>query len=467
MTTFQGITVLFSTLQDAVGLGVVKPSVDWRYISAHVIYPQLNGAETALNEVSEICAGECFSRIGARTSRSFFWHPAKFAGAQSESEEPGEWIDAVYSTTKGCVHSWASGHQSIVHRLSGGLDSCVVLACLGDVPHRPRLAALNCYTDAAAGDERTYARDAAARSRCRFVEQRIGDGVDMRRILELRPAARPGYYLTSLQAAGTESALAREVSATALFGGGWGDQLFFRSRNDYAAMDYLNRHGVSGRWLSVVRDVAQLSRSTVWRVLGRTLANTLRHSTWNPLPGEPPQNTLVEGGIYREFHKPECVLHPWFRDASHLPWGKLWHILLLAAPADFQRPLPDDDDPESIEPLRSQPLIELCLRIPTYVMTWGAGDRLIERMAFRRELPERVLQRLSKGFVDEGLQIMVRQNAGFVRELLLDGLLVRERILDRRKLERMLGEDALRNGRVSAELFAHISTEAWLSRVTS
>jgi asparagine synthase (glutamine-hydrolysing) len=107
--------------------------------------------------------------------------------------------------------------------------------------------------------------------------------------------------------------------------------------------------------------------------------------------------------------------------------------------------------------------MELCLGIPTYVMTRGAGDRLIERTAFERDLPALIVQRLSKGFVDEGFQGVIRHNAHFVRELLLDGMLVREKILDRSKLERCLSDGFLRGGPPRSELFAHVCTEAWLN----
>jgi hypothetical protein len=96
-------------------------------------------------------------------------------------------------------------------------------------------------------------------------------------------------------------------------------------------------------------------------------------------------------------------------------------------------------------------------------MTQGGGDRLPVRTAFESELPALVVRRLSKGFVDEGFQAVVRQNAGFVRELLLEGMLVKKNILDRRKLEQSLSNEFLRGGPPPSELFAHICTEAWLT----
>ena len=466
VTKFEGLTVVFSHAQDALRLGVLKPSVNWRYIAAHVSQPQINGRETAVNGISELCAGECLCWSEGGTSRSFLWHPARFARNGPGLEEPGQWIEELHTTLRHCVHSWASRHSSILHRLSGGLDSSVVLSCLRSAPDRPRLTAVNCFSRDCVGDERAYARAAAAHAQCPLVELGVEPGLDLRDILRVERSVRPGHYFGGLQTGPHESRLAKELEATAIFGGGWGDQLFYRTRNEGSAMDYIAAHGWSGEWLAAVRDAAELSRTTVWRVLGKVFRDgrwprSVRRP-WTAFSGDPRQDTFVRPGSDGDLWGAGVFQHPWFEEAAGLPPGKLSHILLLSAPADFRRPVAADDDPEPVEPLRSQPLMELCLRIPTYVMARGAGDRLLVRSAFESELPALVVRRLSKGFVDEGYRAVVRHNADFVRELLLDGMLVKHGLLDRGKLERCLSDGFLRGGPPRAELFSHICTEAWL-----
>jgi len=462
ITTFEGLLVVFSHPEDLILLGALKPAINWPYIRAHATHPQLNGRQTAIHGVSEICAGECLSWSGKQMSRELFWSPAGFVRSGLQTEAPSQCVGEIHSTLKSCVHSWAAGHDSILHRLSGGLDSSVVLSCLRSAPNHPTLTAINCFSDDPIGDERVYARAAAMHARCPLVELRMEAELDLQRILTLERSARPGHYFTGLQTAPHESQLARQLQATAIFGGGWGDQLFYRTRNDSAAADYIADHGWSLEWLTTARDAAELSRTTVWRVLGRLLRNRLLHRPWDPFPKHSHTDTFVRPDVDASSCDAEVLLHPWFEDSAGLPFGKLWHILLLSAPADFRRPVAEDDDPEPIEPLRSQPLMELCLGIPTYVLTRGAGDRLLVRTAFERELPPLVLKRLSKGFVDQGFQSVVRHNVRFVRELMLEGGLVKEKILDRPKLERALSDGFLHGGPPQAELFAHICTEAWL-----
>ena len=55
---------------------------------------------------------------------------------------------------------------------------------------------------------------------------------------------------------------------------------------------------------------------------------------------------------------------------------------LLRQPFDFYDPLGQGNEAERISPLFSQPLMELCLRIPTYVLTEGGWDRAVARRAF-------------------------------------------------------------------------------------
>ena len=466
MTAFRGVKLVFSHPEDLIRLGALTPAPNWHYIGLHAKFPQINSRETALTGVSEVCAGECVDFKEQQQSHTFLWHPARFArvAAESARETLCGWVQVIHSTTKQCVHAWASGYPSILHRLSGGLDSTVVLACLRDAPHHPQIIALNYYSDLARGDERRYARAAAAQAHVSLLERRIDSEVNLSRILNVRLSARPGFYWTSIQFSDVESSVAREFGAKALFNGGWGDQLFYRSRNDYPAFDYIERHGFSGEWFITIRDSAAMTGTTWWRVLRRLLRYRVHRPSLIPALDAVASASLLHPELNQCAGDPQLLLHPWFDDTQGVPFGKLWHIFLLSGPVDLQRPFPEDDDPDSIAPLRSQPLMEQCLQIPTYVLTLGGADRPVPRIAFQAEIPDLIARRLSKGLVDESFQGVVRHNLPFVRELLLDGLLVKEKILDATQLEQALGDPAALAAQPHPELLSHICTEAWLQR---
>jgi asparagine synthase (glutamine-hydrolysing) len=468
MVAFQNVTLVFSHPEDLIRLHVLRPQPDWRYIALHAAFPQVNGRKTALQGVNEVCAGECISLQEGRRSHTFLWHPREFAhrAARSEWDSPSDCAPRVHATVRSCVQAWASQHRSLLHSLSGGLDSSLVLACLMSSREPPQVTAVNYYSENARGDERRYARAAATQARIKLLEYPIKSDVDLSAILNVRLGARPGFYLTSLQFSELECRMAAEYGATALFTGGWGDQLFYRSRNDYPALDYVRRHGFSAETLVILRDSAAMTGTTWWRVFRRALRNRARQPALMSMLVRLAADSLVHPEVSQSIKNSEELIHPWFRDTSRVPIGKLWHLFLLSGPVDLQRPFADEHTagPDLVAPLRSQPLMEACLEIPTYVLTAGGADRPVPRLAFQHEIPAIITRRLSKGLIDESFQGVFRHNRSFVRELLLDGLLVKERILDAVRLERALSDEESSFGQPHPELLSHVCTEAWLQR---
>jgi asparagine synthase (glutamine-hydrolysing) len=115
-----------------------------------------------------------------------------------------------------------------------------------------------------------------------------------------------------------------------------------------------------------------------------------------------------------------------------------------------------------INPLMSQPLLELCLRIPTWLHAAYGRDRAIARTAFAADLPPQVIQRTWKGSADRHLRDMLMNNITKIRELLLEGDLIREGILDRKRVAGALSSAPTRNTSHATELFGYLSTEIWL-----
>jgi hypothetical protein len=93
----------------------------------------------------------------------------------------------------------------------------------------------------------------------------------------------------------------------------------------------------------------------------------------------------------------------------------------------------------------------------------GGVDRAIERGAFVSEIPPQIMQRRHKGCFDIVVRELIETNIDFVRELLLDGALVRERILDKAKLEAFLcGPRGGARTEYNELYVTRICTEAWL-----
>jgi len=118
-------------------------------------------------------------------------------------------------------------------------------------------------------------------------------------------------------------------------------------------------------------------------------------------------------------------------------------------------------EPELIAPLNAQPAIELFLRIPIHVHAEGGRDRGLARRAFAREVPAPILQRLWKdrapGFHSE----LLLRNLDLVRELFLDGVLVREGLLDRAAVEAALAAGPAKTEVLPVEIYRHLDVEIW------
>ena len=78
-------------------------------------------------------------------------------------------------------------------------------------------------------------------------------------------------------------------------------------------------------------------------------------------------------------------------------------------------------------------------------------------------LPTDILQRgLGKGGPTLWAKEVIERNAGFLREFLLDGILVRQRLLDRKKLETVLSPRIAKSTVIAGDIVAKAYIEAWL-----
>jgi asparagine synthase (glutamine-hydrolysing) len=143
----------------------------------------------------------------------------------------------------------------------------------------------------------------------------------------------------------------------------------------------------------------------------------------------------------------------------------MWQILCLSIPPQFYESFGGATTIERTPVLLSQPVMEACLRIPTYVWITGGRDRSIARRAFTDVLPQAIVRRTQKGLVDRYNRRMLDKNAVFLREMLLDGLLVKAGLLDRAKIEEFTNASASSEGFEYNEVLRHhLCTEIWLRR---
>jgi len=465
MIRYGGVTVIFSSMEEVLPLGLPPLAVNWDFILASVCRARQHTHGTGLLGVLQVLGGERVTVRGPALERAFLWNPLQIA-RQAPIVDRAFASGALRAAVRDAVHAWAGSYRGLLLSLSGGLDSSIVLAALRDAPVTGKLT---CFHDYAAGngiDERPAAREAARAAGVAMIERCRNPQLSFEPLTAIRAAHQPSAsYLYHLEHGRCDAQLATEHGADVVVTGWGGDRLFFQDHALWAAADYSRRKPFSPWILQRALDCARMDQISVLRVLGESLqqhvsrrdprAELLRH---RPLLAPEALAAHASSGAF---------LHPLLRQSGKTPLGKLWHLQqLLAGPWEFHDPLGEADDPESLAPLYSQPVIEVCLRICTDLLVEGGWPRGMARRAFMQDLPgsiiSKMISRQHKGGIEDPIERVLRHNMIFVRELLLDGELVRQGMLVRGRLEQALSGNAHRLQISQADLLEYLGIELWL-----
>ncbi len=457
------VWMVFSWLEDVLDAwpSVPVPDIADDGLAAHVLFGALGNHDTTLAGVQEVLPGERLTlRDGDVATTAPTWRAADFA-TQPADELPAAAAMHLRTVVQGCARAWATSYPSILLRLSGGVDSSILLSCL-DREHVPgRLTCLNYHSVGADSDERHYARQAASRAGRDLIERERESALRLERVLDVALTPSPGTYIGRIGTGRTDAALAASLGAAALFTGGGGDQLFFEFLTWWPAADYLRLRGPDAGFGRAVLAAARLSRTSVWTVLRHAIGERFRPT--DPMDAVGRLLTLA-GQAARETAKQRArFTHPALLNLRSLPVGKANHLRQLVHSSGYYDPYERAHAPELVNPLLSQPIVELCLSMPTYLLTHGGRGRGLARMAFASELPAEIANRKTKGGMEDHVKALLLGNLDFARRTLLDGELVRRDILDRGKVAHAF------SGRPSAlashmgEFHVYIGIEAWIA----
>jgi asparagine synthase (glutamine-hydrolysing) len=460
---FGGVRLYFSSLDTVLDLDLGPFDVNWTYLTAWVCIMRGQTHATALREVSQVLPGECVELRDDRANSTFYWDPLRIANA-NVIHDPEEAARSLRDVITDCARAWASCYSGITLSLSGGLDSSILYAALRDSPAKAKLTCFHYYPTGSDMDERHYARLVAQSGGSPLIERPRDSTVSLKPLLNVAPSHEPTTYLYFLEHSRLDAALAAEHHATAAFTGWGGDQLFYQHHAMLAAGDYLHYRGVGPRFLRVALDAAQMDRLSVWHVLREAFAHRFQQRRWSFRAEVARARPLIQPEVINEVYSRPPYAHPLLNDDRGTPNGKLWHASQLSSPWEFYDPLGEPGDPERVSPLYSQPVLELCLRLPVHLLTLGGWDRAMARRAFYDELPREVANRRNKGDIERHIVSILDHNITFIRDLLLQGALVAERVVDRKNLAAALSGKPGKTQSNFGEILDLVGTEAWLLR---
>jgi asparagine synthase (glutamine-hydrolysing) len=471
---FSGVRVFYSDVQDFAALGLVRLSVNWDSLRAQASQQDHLTRETGINEITEVLSGECIEMRRGVWSRQAYWHPCTIAKSRIV-ENFEEASASLRSLTRACVGARASRYDSILHTLSGGIDSSIVLGCLAQAPSRPRITCLNKYSSLA--DERRFARSMARKWNVELIERQRDENVDLAIFRRCALTARPVLNFSACDTSRVTAELGREVQAQALFNGELGDNVFGSRLGSEVFAECASRHGFGGRLAEAALDVAHLGRVSIWNVLRqgmRVYRATRRARRWSAtLFAHDPKHhrsdsLLISDEAFAAHRKcADRFVHPWFEEIEGVPQGKFLLIygLLVTTSSAYHAPFPSCDDLVVESPLMSQPIVEHALRTASDLNVRAGQDRAVARHAFAQDLSPLVLNRRGKAGPAPWIKEVVARNVPFLRDVLLDGMLVKERILDARKIESLLARDIGRSTIHISQIFVQLYIECWLRRL--
>ena len=425
------VQVFFSDVSDLQIIGLSHFDIDWSYLAAYLYTCDMQVRKTALVGVSELLAGDAVEVNEDSVRHYSVWDPRAIVRTDliDDYEEAKQ---LLRSTTQFCINAWGSVYDNIALRLSGGLDSAIVLGSLTLAKTAPRVTCLHQYSDNPRDDERAYARLAAAAAKVPMIEQlRTPGGDKLDAVLTLgqkfpRPNIQAMFGAHDLEA---NAKIAVGLNAEAAWTGQGGDHLFFQARSSLGAADYVSHNGFDFGLFKAISDSARLSRESYFSVLRSAWKLGRGRTAWKP--GEMLKRYSVH--FLNKDALPDdpeiYTANVWTVDTDDLPKGTRFQIFILTELLNRHKPLPSVEPVDEHHPLVSQPLIELCLRIPTYNLLRGGRERALARDAFADRVPSQILQREDKGDTSAYAIDTIRRSEPFVSQLLFDGLLVQHRLI--------------------------------------
>lgn len=452
----QGVTAIGSDMALFRQVGLLGSAIDDEQLARHLYFPNSRTSRTCLAELNEIPAGFQLDIQLGKSELAQRWDPWDYARRQEYYGEPAAAISDLRATLTSTIGAWVSRFPTLVVGLSGGLDSSIVAAAA--VQAGAKVTGLTLVTDETAGDERYYARAIANFLHIPMEEVFFSaDDTD----LEMSHAAHlPRPLARSFAQSGDQAylAVASAVSADAFFTGSGGDNVFCFQQSVLPIADRLLFEGVGRGAMVTAAEVAEMAETSIIRC-----ATLAARRAWLRKPQyrwKPKADLLSRDFVSRlgaEFS------HPWLEvPIGELP-GKAAHIAYLIQIQNHLEGFRRETVLPMINPLMSQPIVETCLRIPSWYFCMGGENRSIARAAFDSRLPDSILHRRTKGGPDGFLQRLVECNRSKIKDMLLGGYLAAANIIDRSAVDAAIKLEGDRHNHMHFRILELVDAEAWVA----
>jgi asparagine synthase (glutamine-hydrolysing) len=434
-----------------------------QFILKLLAYDKIQNGESGLNEVRELPGGCKLSISRNATRETLVWDPrplARSRDVRSRAEAAEELKQTIYQV----VRSWASASPRIALNLSGGLDSAIVAAALTGHSCHADVRALHFVLKGGDPAERVYARELAAAFGLELTELDIDPRHPLPAPDQYPPTARPYREFLGLGLLELQDELPELVGRTTFTGQG-GDHLFFETRTPFVFADYVLRKGAGRRSVAELLSAARLSERSVWSVLRHVLPVLLdggaEHAT--RFAGIRSRETRVNKQVH-EGLDPADVLPDWARTPDGVAPAKFEQVVSLVHLFQIRTGFAPRASGQLLHPLISQPLVELCLKTPTYILCGDGWPRGLARQAMQGIIPDTVRLRRSKGDASRFYIEQLAANHALLSGALLEGALVEGGYVSAGDMKAFLKPGAFRTETLGRMILVYYVIECWIRR---
>ena len=459
-TPYRGVEIYFTYMNDVAQCSFLSFEIDWIPVARQMRYG-IERTETGLAEVAKILPGQCLTISRHSTGKAFYWNPQRIS--QTDTIENVEHAAvALRRMLLVSVAAWAAPYEKVLHQI-GGLDSSIILAALNKVPTALDVTALNMFHQSPAGDERYYVRRATTHLSIPLIEYpERAEPIDSNAVAQLPPTTFPVYYAQQTAFEKDLCDLAHNHGFEAIFSGLGGDEILYATAASYGAIDFLKIHGLRPSLLTRIMEAARIQNVSVWSIIPKILYDGLSNKQWDVYREKDLGTFTLFTPEIEDLIVPTKTVHPWIKKSGNVPPGKFDHILpYTKAIYDIEVKTHPHADVRRIYPLISQPFIELCLRIPSWVMTTDGKTRGLARKSFQNYLPPEVIWRTSKASAASHHKKLLEENFTFFQEYLLEGNLATDKIIDQVSLEKTLAREHDIGNRDLGRLLLLLNAELW------
>jgi asparagine synthase (glutamine-hydrolysing) len=454
---YQGVgssLAITSSVPALVRAGLLRPHLSWDGIAQILCRGGLPASFTAIERVQELLPGNALHLEDGRLCTMSHWSPWDHVKT-GRAEDPSAWAERLRRTVDSSVGAWARLFGHVLATVSGGLDSSIVLTSAKRAA--TRVTSITLSTDDPAGDERSFARQICAHVGSPLVEAEY-DLADLVLLQSSRSRLpRPIGRTPELAYDAAVGRVAGQIGADALFTGNGGDNVFAYSQSAGAIADRLRSNGISSELWSTTRDVCLLTGCNMFQAAraGLRMTRGSGRYRWRP------EQRLLAAQVAAQFDA-DTSTHPWLDTPPDALPGKAAHIAALLRIQQHLDGTGRFNGTVVVNPLMSQPIVEACLAIPSWMWCHGGRNRAVARLAFSNAMPAAIVGRTSKGGPDGFGTRILSCNRDRIAERVLNGHLARQGLIDRAAIEAMLFTQRPDLGPEQLRLLEFLDTEAWI-----